>query len=374
MRVILSFVIALVVPAAAAMAFDAPARPTVRRFALLPADVRHPESLAADAGRRVLHVGTFDARVPEATRNNRILRYGFDGRLQASRTMGTSPLTGVASHGGHVYVLDFAKAALIRLAADFDADTPIETVATFPVLSSPPGEREVDNPDGSKDRIRFGTNRVAALNGLVFSRGGDAYVTDSFQGALFVVRGAAVCTACKAELVLQHPLLATAAFLPFGANGVAFGDDGTLFINNAGDGRVLRLTLATKQLEVFAEGLPGADGLLFHDGLLWVAANQVDAVVALDTAGKPVVRVEGFAGIDADGAPAGLLFPAATAVVGDRMVVANLALPLTPTPGDEWEESVTRWSLVAFDLPRAARRGVTPSPRAGTAPSRKDRP
>ncbi len=33
------------------------------------------------------------------------------------------------------------------------------------------------------------------------------------------------------------------------------------------------------------------------------------------------------------------------------MIVANLALPLTPVARDEWEEDVTRWNLMQFDLP-----------------------
>ena len=33
------------------------------------------------------------------------------------------------------------------------------------------------------------------------------------------------------------------------------------------------------------------------------------------------------------------------------MIVANLALPLSAATGDEWEEDVTRWNLMQFDLP-----------------------
>ncbi len=33
------------------------------------------------------------------------------------------------------------------------------------------------------------------------------------------------------------------------------------------------------------------------------------------------------------------------------MIVTNLALPLTPVEGDEWEERVTRWNLMQFRLP-----------------------
>ena len=49
--------------------------------------------------------------------------------------------------------------------------------------------------------------------------------------------------------------------------------------------------------------------------------------------------------------PLGLLFPATTTVLGERMIVVNLALPITPAKGDEWEEQVRRWNLVQFKLP-----------------------
>ena len=154
-------------------------------------------------------------------------------------------------------------------------------------------------------------------------------------------------------MISRDPLLATTGALPFGANGLAFDSNETfLYVNNAGDGRVLRLPLIGGAPTILAESIHGADGLLFHDGLLWVAANQDDAIVALDTNGREVARAGQFLGIAADGSPQGLLFPAASAVVGHRMVVANLALPLTPAKGDEWEEDVSRWNLMQFDLPQ----------------------
>jgi hypothetical protein len=63
-------------------------------------------------------------------------------------------------------------------------------------------------------------------------------------------------------------------------------------------------------------------------------------------------RVGQFFGIGADGAPKGLLFPSGGAVQGKRMIVANLAFPLTAITGDEWEEEVARWNLVSFEIPR----------------------
>ena len=158
-------------------------------------------------------------------------------------------------------------------------------------------------------------------------------------------------------MISRDPLLATTGALPFGANGLAF-DEGErhLYINNAGDNRVLRMDVSTRAVDVLTESIHGADGLEYHDGLLWVSANQADAVVALDANGRERARTSGFAGINRDGSPDGLLFPAATAVAGNRMVVANLAMPITAAKGDEWEEDVTRWNLMQFDIPAAAGR------------------
>ncbi|MBT2298128.1 hypothetical protein [Pseudomonas fluorescens] len=125
-----------------------------------------------------------------------------------------------------------------------------------------------------------------------------------------------------------------------------------LYINNAGDGRVLRMPIPSGPVSILAESVYGADGLLFHDGYLWVASNQSDAMVALDEQGRVRARIGQFLGIDANGSPRGLLFPSGGAVQGKRMIVANLAFPLTATTGDEWEEEVTRWNLVSFEIPQ----------------------
>jgi sugar lactone lactonase YvrE len=154
--------------------------------------------------------------------------------------------------------------------------------------------------------------------------------------------------------VSHHPLLATAGFPPFGANGLALSaDDSTLYIANTGDDRVLRLDLATRALTVFAESINGADGLVF-DGhnRLWVAANQNDEVVALNANGRVIARLGEFEGIRRDGTPEGLLFPASMVIVGDEMFVTNVALPLTAAVGDEPEEDVTRWTVSRIRLPR----------------------
>lgn len=330
-----------------------PARIPVEPFVTLPADVRHPEGLAANPQNGDLYVGTFDAREPSTQRNNQVLRYSSDGKVLARFSMGVTPLTGLAFHDGKLYILNLGASKLQRLDAEFTAQSPLEDVVTFGKLEpATVRPRTVNNPDGSTDRVTYGSTGFPAINGMVFDGNGNLYVSDSFQGAIYRIDGAATCKPCVVTTISRDPLLATAGHLPFGANGLAFGTDpDVLFVNNAGDGRILKLTLSTGQMSVLAESIPGADGLMFHGGLLWVAANQADVIFGVDEQGLIRVRAGEFIGINADGSPKGLLFPAGTAVSGKWMVVVNLALPLTPVRGDEWEERVTRWNLVRFKLP-----------------------
>lgn len=325
----------------------------VEPFIELPAGVRYPEGLAVAPDSGEIFVGTFDARQPAERRNNQLLRYSAGGRLLAQRAFATTPLTGLGYADGKVYILNFGAGKLQRIAADFTADSPLEDLLDFPRLDpAAPAARSVANPDGSQDLIRFGAAGVPAPNGLVFAGNGDLYVSDSFQGALYRIANATRCKPCTLEVKSRDPLLATAGFLPFGANGLAFNaDESRLYINNAGDGRLLRLDLASGELQIVAESLPGADGLLFHDGLLWLLANQVDQLLGLDELGLIRARAGGFEGIAGNGAPRGLLFPASSVVQGEWMLVSNLALPLTPTEGDEWEERVSTWNLMRVRLP-----------------------
>jgi sugar lactone lactonase YvrE len=187
---------------------------------------------------------------------------------------------------GKVYVLNFGASKLQRTAAGFDASTAVEDVATFPSIGAP-APRNVSNPDGSTDTIMFGSNGFPAPNGMTFSRSGSLYVSDSFQGAIFRIDNVATCTMpCPVSLVAHDPLLATAGFPPFGANGIALDADETaLFIANTGDSRILKMDLASRSISVLAESVHGADG------------------VALDANGRVVARLGEFQGIRRDGAP-----------------------------------------------------------------------
>jgi hypothetical protein len=330
-------------------------------FAALPDGVAFPEGITANPRNGDIIVSTFNFGG-----NNKLLRFSKTGRLLAQKDVGATPLLGLAfnSIDGKVYVAnngalvnDPGGSRIERIDADFDALTPIEQVAAIPSIGAP-ANRVVDNPDGSQDIIQFGNN-APAPNGLVFDDGGDLFVSDSFQGAIFwIANPAAHCpntAACVVTTVIHDGLLATAGFPPFGANGLALSqDEMTLFIANTGDDRILKLDLVSNvpALSVFAESINGADGIAFdRSGRLWVAANQGDQVVALDANGLVVARLGAFLGIRKDGAARGLLFPASVVIVGHKLFVGNLALPLNNDPGDEVEEMVTKYTISQINLP-----------------------
>jgi DNA-binding beta-propeller fold protein YncE len=321
----------------------------VQEFATLPSGVRYPEGITANPANGDIFVATFDFG-PNA---NKLMRFNRRGNLDAIKDFGGAPLLGLGFAGGKLYILNMGASQLQRIAPDFGAGTAVEIVATFPQIGAP-GPRSVGNPDGSSDTITFGSSNFPAPNAMVFDRAGNLYVSDSFQGAIYKVASATTCaTPCAVTVVKHDPLLATAGFPPFGANGLALnGDESALYIANTGDNRVLKHTFANDTLSVFAESVHGADGLLFENGRLWVAANQGDELVALNAQGRPIARLGRFEGVGRDGKVNGLLFPASMVIHDGWMYVTNTALPLTATVGDEPEEDVTRWTVARVRVPR----------------------
>jgi DNA-binding beta-propeller fold protein YncE len=320
------------------------------QFAQLPEGLRYPEGITANPANGDIIVGTFDF----GPNTNALLRYDRDGNLVARKDMGGTPLLGLGFLQGKVYVLNMGAQKVQRIAAAFDATTPLEDVADVPKVGAP-GDRSVPNPDGSSDTIRFGSNSFAAPNAMDFDAAGNLYFSDSFQGAIFKVANVASCTAPCPVIPLSHdPLLGTAGFPPFGANGLAISADGlTMYIANTGDNRVLAMDMRNGKVTVFSESLHGADGLLFDNrGNLWVATNQADQLVALNGKGRPIAKIGEFLGVRRDGSPAGFLFPASMVIVDGVMYVTNLALPLTDAVGDEPEEDVRRWNIVRLRVTR----------------------
>jgi DNA-binding beta-propeller fold protein YncE len=326
-------------------------RDAAERFATLPDGVRFPEGITANPKTEEIYVGTFDF----GPNSNALLRFNKYGQLVAQRDFGGTPLLGLQfSHWDNkVYICNFGASKIQRIAGRFDRMTEIEDVASIPPIGPPP-KRTVDNPDETKDKIKFG-NSFPAPNALTFDRHGNLYVSDSFQGAIFRIDHPHKCaTPCEVAKVKHDGLLATAGFPPFGANGLALTRDGNkLFIANTGDDRILRLDLETenKDISVWAESINGADGIAVHRGRLFVAANQADEVLILNENGRVIAKLGDFLGIRRDGSARGLLFPASLVIVDDKIFVTNLALPLTTTEGDEPEEDVTKYTVSRIDVP-----------------------
>lgn len=323
------------------------------KFAALPAGVVFPEGIAADPDSGDIYVGTFDFGG-----NNKILRFGKNGKLKAQKDYAGEPLLGLAynTQDNKVYICNPAalvggQSRIQRIAADFNETTPVEEVALIPGIGAPP-DRVVGNPDGSQDLIEFGNN-AAAPNALAFDSAGNLFVSDSFQGAIFRIDDAGNCSSCPVATVKHDGLLATAGFPPFGANGIALsGDEAVLYVSNTGDDRILMLDLDTGGLEVFAESINGADGIALDEtGHLWVAANQADQILVLDEDGRVIAKLGEFLGLRSDGSARGLLFPASIVIQGNWMFITNLSLPLTPAAGDEPEENISKFTISRIKIP-----------------------
>lgn len=351
-------VMAIVLSASAVVAWDGRGiivnRLAAREFAQLPDGVLFPEGIAANPDTGEIFVATFDFGG-----NNKLLRFEKNGKLVAQKNFGATPLLGLAYNmaDGKVYIcntgdLAGSQSKIQRIPADFHEGTPIEDVALLPHIGAPP-DRTVDNPDGSQDVIEFGNN-ASAPNAMAFRSDSSLFVSDSFQGAIFQIEDADMCTgACPVSTFRHDALFATAGFPPFGANGIAFApDEKTLFIANTGDDRILRMDIETKTVDVFAESINGADGIAFDSsGRLWVAANQADEVMVLNGNGQVIAKLGDFLGLRKDGAPRGLLFPASIVFSKDSAFVTNLALSLTSAVGDEPEEDVRVYTISRIKVP-----------------------
>ena len=160
---------------------------------------------------------------------------------------------------------------------------------------------------------------------------------------------------------MTNALLTTAGVPPFGANGLAFNKAGSaLFVANTGNDTVVKIpvtggTPATPV--VFVNSINGADGLIMdeHDNI-WVAANQSDEIVVLDKTGKVIAKLGDFAGVDRNGVPQGLLFPASPEFSRDKrsLFVTNLALDirlfgLVQSIDSQWTAQVQRYTVSRID-------------------------
>ena len=330
-----------------------------KKFAVMPAGGFQPEGITINPTNGEVIVGTFFGDI-------NLVRFSRAGKQIAAITVPGGPLLGVAynSADGKIYFCSAddlaggpANSRIRRIDADFTDASTVVDIADVPAIGAP-GNRTVDNPDGSSDTIIFGGGGRAP-NDLTFATNGDLYFSDSFQGAVFKIEDPATnCPAggCPAPVTVAHdPLLATAGFPPFGANGVAFNaNDSVLFVNNTGDDTVLTVDPGDGTVGVLAQSINGADGAIYDsdNDLLWVAANQADQVVAIDPdTGRVVAKIGEFLGVKDDGSARGLVFPASLAQASNgKILVTNLAAVLIGD-GSEPEGDVTKGTVSFINIP-----------------------
>jgi sugar lactone lactonase YvrE len=279
-------------------------RGVVERFATLPAGFGNPEGIAVDR-RGDVYVGTFAVTAAPGT-PGQLFVFGSDGRLKRQ--------------------LSVAGSSNLLLGVDFHPQTDDLLVIDF-------GNKQVlnVNPNNGRSRL-FATipgGSSAGPNALTFDQAGNVYISDSFQGIIWRTGrdgGAPVAWA-------SHPLLTTAGTPPFGANGMGFNKaESTLFVANTGDDRIIQIPVsagAAGTPSVFVNSVNGADGLFVDDDdNIWVTANQADEIVVIDKTGRAIAKLGDFGGLDASGAPIGLLFPASPALHRGFVYVTNLALDI----------------------------------------------
>jgi len=315
-------------------------RGQVDLFATLPAGAAGPEGITVDkAG--FAYVTTFDPTGATGAAEGQLYVFSADGRLVRQVAIaGSSPaLLGLAFHPttGVLLVIDFGKAQVLAVNPKTGASAPFTQV-----------------------------NAAAGLNALTFDKQGNVYISDSFQGIIWKTPP----TGGAAVAFVTDDLLKTTGTPPFGANGVAFNNAQTaLFVANTGNDTVVQVPIAADGSagtpSLFINSINGADGLIIdrHDNL-WVAANQSDEIVVLDPTGKAIAKLGDFSGIDRNGIPRGLLFPASLVFDHGDLLVTNLALDLRAiglpqSDVSQYAAEVKRFTVsrLKAEIPALANRG-----------------
>ena len=295
-------------------------------FATLPPGATPPEGLTVDTNGDV-YVATFGWPAGgESHAPGQVIVFNSHGKLLRQLILtGASPhLLGLAFHPmtHALLVLDFGVGKVLNV-----------------------------NPQTGTWTVFSDIGSTSGINALTFDAKGNVYVSDSFQGVIWQ-------TGPSGGLATQwaaDPLLTTAGKPPFGANGIAFNNEGTaLFVANTGDDSVIEIPVKPDGTSgtptPFAYSINGADGLAIDQSdNVWVVANQSDEIVVLDPTGKAIAKLGDFEGIDNKGAVKGLLFPASLAFNGNFLLVTNLVLDTRlfgfPTLDSEWAAEVTTYTV-----------------------------
>ena len=225
----------------------------------------------------------------------------------------------IANSTAHTLGLGFNPVTKDLLVIDFGAGTVLKILDLNTGASS----------------VFMNPNAGPGLNALTFDKAGNVYVSDSFNGVIWKTGpGGGPPTQWSSDALLGLMGVPPSNITPpFGANGIAFNNAGTiLYVANTAFHQIIQIPVAGDTggpASIFITGINAPDGIAIdRDDNLWVCANQEDEIVVIDTTGKVIAKLGDFNGIDPKGFPRGLLFPASLAFSNDRstLYVSNLTL------------------------------------------------
>jgi len=217
-------------------------------------------------------------------------------------------------------------------------------------------------------------NKIAnpGLNALTIDKAGNVYVSDSFQGAIWMTGpGGGTPTAWYApfnagqtDLLLPNANPGEVLIPPFGANGIEFNSEGTiLYAMNTAYHSIVAIPVnhdgSAGAAATLTTGINAPDGVAVdRNDNLWVVANQGDEIVVVNPQGKAIAKKGDFDGVTGDGSIDGLLFPASDAFSpdGHTLYVTNLALnlPFAGVPeiavDSAWTLKVERYNIAKITL------------------------
>jgi len=302
-------------------------RGKVEIFAVLPPGSTGPEGLTVGPDGNVF-VTTFGFNSQgSVTGNSELFVFRPNGSLlrevpiqnSTSHTLGLgfNPIT------GDLIILDFGAGTALKVDPKTGHSSLFMTASTT----------------GIPDPKTPGTDpAMSGLNALTFDSHGNVYISDSFQGIIWKTGPAGGTGSQRLGTIwVQDAGLTTTGIPPFGANGIQFNNAGTtVFVANTGNDQIIQIPVnlngSAGKPTVFVNSINGADGIIIDkNDNIWAVANQADEIVVIDRTGKVIAKLGDFNGVDDDGVPHGLLFPASLAfsLDGKTLYVTNLALDLT---------------------------------------------
>lgn len=210
--------------------------------------LRTPESVLFEPGQRVLYVACINGNPNLENKSSYIAKLGLDGKvIQLKFTDNLNSTKGMGILGDKLYVTEMTQVAEIAL-------------ATGKILNRYPIE-------GAK-----------FLNDIAIdTRKGVVYVTDSNDSKVWAI------TNGKASLILAGDPLK-------GTNGLLFETD-QLLIGN-GDGSLLSLNPATKQLTTIAKGMGGIDGIVALGNKTYMVTEWGGKIWYIHADGKTELKLD----------------------------------------------------------------------------------